>query len=129
VARLGSPEAASAAERNFLANMSHELRTPLNAIIGFSEVMKDEVFGPMGNAKYREYTVSILASGRHLLDVINSLLDLAKRDAGKMKLEAEPLELRGILENCGGIMREQCLRGELTLELAPIDDELIVWLR
>jgi signal transduction histidine kinase/HAMP domain-containing protein len=120
-------EAASAAKSNFLANMSHELRTPLNAIIGFSEVMTGEVFGPMGNAKYREYSGSILDSGRHLLDIINSLLDLAKSDAGKLQLEGEPLELRRIVENCAGIMREQCVRGELTLELMPIDGTLTVW--
>ena len=120
-------EAASAAKSNFLANMSHELRTPLNAIIGFSEVMTGEVFGPMGNAKYREYIGSILDSGRHLLDIINGLLDLAKSDAGKMQLEAEPLELHRVIGSCAGIMREQCVRGALSLELAPIADELIVW--
>jgi signal transduction histidine kinase len=120
-------EAASAAKSNFLANMSHELRTPLNAIIGFSEVMSGEIFGPMGNPKYRDYVVSILDSGRHLLDIINNLLDLAKADAGKMRLEGEPLELRRIVEGCAGMMREQCLRGSISLEIEPIDDALIVW--
>jgi signal transduction histidine kinase len=120
-------EAASAAKSNFLANMSHELRTPLNAIIGFSEVMSGEVFGPMGNPKYREYVGSILDSGRHLLDIINGLLDLAKSDAGQLQLEAEPLELRRIVEACAGIMREQCLRGEISLEIAPIENTLTVW--
>ncbi len=120
-------EAASAAKSNFLANMSHELRTPLNAIIGFSEVMSGEIFGAMGNPKYREYVGSILDSGRHLLDIINGLLDLAKADAGKMQLEGEPLELRRTIEACAGIMREQCVRGGINLEVEPIDDALIVW--
>jgi signal transduction histidine kinase/HAMP domain-containing protein len=120
-------EAASAAKSNFLANMSHELRTPLNAIIGFSEVMTGEIFGPVGNPKYREYVASILDSGRHLLDIINSLLDLAKADAGKMRLEGEPLELRRIVEACVSIMCEQCVRGGIGLELQPIDEALIVW--
>ncbi|HEV2547883.1 MAG TPA: ATP-binding protein [Stellaceae bacterium] len=120
-------EAASAAKSTFLANMSHELRTPLNAIIGFSEVMSSELFGPMGNPKYRGYVASILDSGRHLLDIINSLLDLAKADAGKMRLEGEPLELCRIVEACAGIMGEQCVRGGISLELAPIDTALVVW--
>jgi signal transduction histidine kinase/HAMP domain-containing protein len=120
-------EEASAAKSNFLANMSHELRTPLNAIIGFSEVMSGEVFGPMGNPKYREYVASILDSGRHLLDIINGLLDLAKSDAGKLQLEGEPLELRRIIEACAGIMREQCVRGEISLEITPIENALTVW--
>jgi signal transduction histidine kinase len=107
--------------------MSHELRTPLNAIIGFSEVMTGEIFGPVGNPKYREYVASILDSGRHLLDIINSLLDLAKADAGKMRLEGEPLELRRIVEACVSIMCEQCVRGGIGLELQPIDEALIVW--
>ncbi|HEY0303254.1 MAG TPA: histidine kinase dimerization/phospho-acceptor domain-containing protein, partial [Rhizomicrobium sp.] len=80
-------EAASAAKSRFLANMSHELRTPLNAIIGFSEILSEQIFGKLGNPRYVEYATDIVRSGRHLLDVINSVLDISKRDAGKMELK------------------------------------------
>jgi len=120
-------EAASAAKSNFLANMSHELRTPLNAIIGFSEIFRDQLFGELGNSKYREYAGNILESGRHLLAIINGLLDLAKSDAGKLQLDAEPLDLRTIIDGCATMMREQCLRGQLQLNVEHGEDELIVW--
>ena len=79
---------ASRAKSAFLANMSHELRTPLNAIIGFSEIMKDQHLGPMQNPRYLSYVGDIHASGRHLLSIINDVLDLAKIEAGKMSLDA-----------------------------------------
>jgi signal transduction histidine kinase len=107
--------------------MSHELRTPLNAIIGFSEIFRDQLFGELGNPKYREYAGNILESGRHLLAIINGLLDLAKSDAGKLQLDAEPLDLRTIIDGCATMMREQCLRGQLQLNVERGEDELIVW--
>src|SRR5258706_16044134 len=73
--------------------MSHELRTPLNAIIGFSEVMKHEMFGPVGSAKYLEYTRLIHESGAHLLELINGVLDMSKIEAGKFELSEESLKL------------------------------------
>ncbi|MBV9332225.1 MAG: PAS domain-containing sensor histidine kinase [Alphaproteobacteria bacterium] len=87
-------EEASRAKSRFLANMSHELRTPLNAIIGFSEVMSHEMFGPVGSAKYLEYTRLIHESGSHLLELINGILDMSKIEAGKFELAEEifPLE-------------------------------------
>ena len=79
-------EQASSAKSDFLAKISHEIRTPLNAIIGFSEVMMEERFGPIGNERYREYLKDIHASGAHLISLINDLLDLSKIEAGKLDL-------------------------------------------
>jgi two-component system cell cycle sensor histidine kinase PleC len=76
----------------FLANMSHELRTPLNAIIGFSEIMMNELAGPLGHASYKEYSGDILASGQHLLDMINDILDMAKIEAGKMTISPQLID-------------------------------------
>src|SRR6185503_20024802 len=87
-------EAANAAKTRFLANMSHELRTPLNAIIGFSEIIAGELFGALGNAKYLDYPGDILRSGRHLLAVINDVLDLVKSESGRMSLHARLLDMR-----------------------------------
>lgn len=84
-------EAASHAKSRFLANMSHELRTPLNAIIGFSEIMRAEVFGTLGHRRYREYAADISKSGTHLLELINNILDLSKIEAGKEELHLEPV--------------------------------------
>jgi two-component system cell cycle sensor histidine kinase PleC len=85
-------EEASRAKTAFLANMSHELRTPLNAINGFSEIMANEILGPLGTPKYREYAKDIWASGELLLDMINDILDMAKIEAGKLNLAPRPLD-------------------------------------
>ena len=81
-----SAEAANRAKTQFLANMSHELRTPLNAIIGFAEMMKMELLGPIGNPRYHEYAGDILASAQHLLHIIDDLLDMSSIEAGEVKL-------------------------------------------
>ena len=86
-------EAASRHKSEFLANMSHELRTPLNAIIGFSEVLDERMFGEL-NEKQAEYVNDILSSGRHLLSLINDILDLSKVEAGRMELELGTFDLR-----------------------------------
>jgi two-component system cell cycle sensor histidine kinase PleC len=86
-------EEANQTKSKFLANMSHELRTPLNAIIGFSEVMGSGMFGALGSEKYQEYCNDIMTSGNYLLDVINDILDMSKIEAGRMKLDYEPLDL------------------------------------
>jgi two-component system, cell cycle sensor histidine kinase PleC len=88
---------ANQAKSKFLANMSHELRTPLNAIIGFSEIMGSGLFGVLGSDKYQEYCHDILTSGKYLLEVINDILDMSKIEAGRMKLDMEPLDLSKIL--------------------------------
>src|SRR5438270_1812203 len=86
-------EEANQAKSKFLANMSHELRTPLNAIIGFSEVMGSGLFGSLGSERYQEYCHDILTSGHYLLEVMNDILDMSKIEAGRIKLDMEPLDL------------------------------------
>ncbi|PZA12693.1 PAS domain-containing sensor histidine kinase [Rhodopseudomonas palustris] len=86
-------EEANQTKSKFLANMSHELRTPLNAIIGFSEIMGSGMFGTLGSEKYQEYCHDIMTSGHYLLEVINDILDMSKIEAGRMRLEMEPLDL------------------------------------
>src|SRR6201994_1791175 len=86
-------EEANQTKSKFLANMSHELRTPLNAIIGFSEIMGSGMFGTLGSERYQEYCHDILTSGQYLLEVINDILDMSKIEAGRMKLDMEPLDL------------------------------------
>ena len=90
-------EEANRSKSEFLANMSHELRTPLNAINGFSEVMQSELFGPLGDVKYQEYVGDILASGRHLLELIDDVLDMSKIEAGRLTLEPKSVGLEKIL--------------------------------
>ena len=93
-------EDANLAKSRFLATMSHELRTPLNAILGFSEVMGSEVLGPIGNATYRDYAKDIHASGQHLLNLINEILDLSRIEAGRYLLHEEPMTLAATVEEC-----------------------------
>ncbi len=93
-------EEASAAKSRFLATMSHELRTPLNAILGFSEVMKDELFGPVGSEQYKSYVQDIHRSGEHLLQLINEVLDLSRIEAGKHELVEEAIDLVGVVQAC-----------------------------
>jgi two-component system cell cycle sensor histidine kinase PleC len=97
-------EEANLAKSRFLASMSHELRTPLNAVLGFSEVMANEVLGPMGNQTYREYARDIHGSGQHLLDLINEILDLSRIEAGRYQLNEEPLVLLYVVEDCCHMM-------------------------
>ena len=91
-------EAANHAKSEFLANMSHELRTPLNAILGFSEMLLNQMFGPVGSPKYTEYAKDIHDSGKHLLNVINDILDMSKIEAGHMKLQCEVVDLAPLIE-------------------------------
>lgn len=98
-------ESASRAKSEFLATMSHELRTPLNAIIGFSDVQRQELFGPLGNARYREYATHIHASGMHLLDLITSILDISKAEAGKLQILPISLDPREVLDTTLPLIR------------------------
>ena len=100
-------EGANRAKSEFLANMSHELRTPLNAINGFSEIMVGEMFGPLGDRRYKEYCGDILNSGQHLLALINDILDMSKIEAGKMNLSFEPLNLEDVVEDCVRLVRNR----------------------
>jgi signal transduction histidine kinase/HAMP domain-containing protein len=117
-------EAANAAKTRFLANMSHELRTPLNAIIGFSEIIHGQLFGDIGNERYLDYSGDILRSGRHLLDVINSVLDLSKSEAGKMVLDRKPIDMREMLKDCVTMVREQLAEARLSFTVSGLDAEL-----
>ncbi len=91
-------EAANKAKSEFLANMSHELRTPLNAILGFSEILMNGMFGPLGSPKYLEYSRDIHDSGKHLLNVINDILDMSKIEAGHMRIQTEAVDLKPLIE-------------------------------
>ncbi len=99
--------AASQAKSQFLANVSHELRTPLNAILGFSTMLASEQFGPLGNAKYKEYSRDIHDSGKHLLDVINDILDITKAESGTLKITIEALNIGKIIEKALNIVAGQ----------------------
>jgi PAS domain S-box-containing protein len=100
-------EKASTAKSEFLAKISHEIRTPLNAIIGFSEVMMDERFGPVGNERYRQYLKDIHSSGGHLISLLNDLLDLSKIEAGKLELTFVSVNLNDLVQQCVAIMQQQ----------------------
>jgi two-component system, NtrC family, sensor kinase len=108
-------EVANRHKDEFLASMSHELRTPLNAIIGFSEVMLERLFGELSD-KQEEYLNDILSSGRHLLSLINDILDLAKIEAGRMELEATDFDLPQAIDNALVLVRERALRRGIALE-------------
>jgi two-component system cell cycle sensor histidine kinase PleC len=110
---------ANKAKSEFLANMSHELRTPLNAILGFSEMLESEFFA----GRRREYAKLIQQSGRHLLTLINDILDLAKIEAGRFSLKEEPIDVAALVEACAQLMVVKAIEGEIVLksELAPLE--------
>jgi two-component system cell cycle sensor histidine kinase PleC len=105
----------------FLANMSHELRTPLNAVIGFANIMNNQVFGPVGNARYAEYATHIQDAGQHLLDLINNILDMSKIEAGKMELEFSDFSIDARIRECMELLHERAAQGgiELAADLPP----------
>jgi signal transduction histidine kinase len=115
-------EAANQHKSEFLANMSHELRTPLNAIIGFSEVLQEKLFGEL-NEKQAEYTDDILTSGRHLLSLINEILDLSKVEAGRMELELATFDLPLAIDNARTFVRERATRHGINLDV-DVDERL-----
>ncbi len=106
---------ANRAKSEFLANMSHELRTPLNAIIGFAEVLSEQLFGPLGNERYVDYVSDIQNSGRHLLQIINDLLDLSKLEAGKQELYETEVSLPELAETSLSLVQERARTGDVTL--------------
>lgn len=110
-------EGANKAKSEFLANMSHELRTPLNAINGFSEIMVGEMFGPLGDRRYKGYATDILNSGQHLLALINDILDMSKIEAGKMNLRMEPVALDEVVEDSVRLVRDRVEAAGLTLRV------------
>jgi two-component system cell cycle sensor histidine kinase PleC len=108
-------EAANYSKSRFLAQMSHELRTPLNAILGFSEVMKTEVFGPHAIPAYKEYSADIHNSGVHLLGLINEILDLSRIEAGRYELNEESVSLLGIVEDCHHLLKLRATNRGITI--------------
>jgi len=108
-------ERANQAKSSFLANMSHELRTPLNAILGFSEVLKGELFGPVGNAKYQDYAGNIYESGRHLLNLINDILDLSKIDAKHLELSEGALDISDVVAQALRVIEPQATKERISL--------------
>ncbi len=116
-------ERANRTKSDFLASMSHELRTPLNAVIGYAEFMAQEPFGAIGHAKYREYLGHIEESGRHLLKVINDLLDLSKVEAGKLALDEEDMDLDENIQSALHLVKEQATRRGVDL-VARVDPSL-----
>ena len=114
-------ESANRSKSEFLANMSHELRTPLNAINGFSEILAGEMFGPLGDRRYKEYSQDILSSGQHLLALINDILDMSKIEAGKMSLKREPIHIEDVVEDAIRLMRNRAEAVGLTLSVKLSD--------
>lgn len=109
-------EAANQAKSEFLANMSHELRTPLNAIIGFSELMQQQLFGPLGSEKYEEYTRDIHGSGQYLLGVINDILDMSKIEAGQFSIDRESIDLCPLIRETVRVVALQAAEKSITVE-------------
>jgi two-component system cell cycle sensor histidine kinase PleC len=115
-------ESANQAKSEFLANMSHELRTPLNAINGFSEMMAEEMFGPIGDRRYKDYAKDILSSGQHLLALINDILDMSKIEAGKLSLHAEPMMIGEVIDDALRLIRNRAETAGLSL-LVKVSDQ------
>ena len=111
-------EAAAEAKSAFLGNMSHELRTPLNAIIGFSEILKNQLLGPLGEPKYAEFAADIHEGGAHLLNIINDVLDMARIEAGEHHLMRETIDVGAVVRSCLQMLRDRAAKGEVAL----IDD-------
>ncbi len=108
--------AANIAKSTFLANMSHELRTPLNAIIGFAEIMRRQMFGPLGSEQYTDYAHLIHESGQLLLELISDVLDMAKIESGKLELNFEKLPLSLVIEDCLRLIEERARQNGVTLQ-------------
>lgn len=118
-------EEANQSKSEFLANMSHELRTPLNAINGFSDIMKKEMFGPLGDSRYKEYVSDILFSGQHLLSLINDILDMSKIEAGKMNLNVESVNVNDLILQVIRIVRGRAEDNSQKLVYKPSDTKEI----
>jgi signal transduction histidine kinase len=120
-------EAANRAKGDFLANMSHELRTPLNAIIGFSEVISNELFGPIAHGKYLEYIKDIHASSLHLLSIINDVLDMSKIEAGKLELSKELVHIENVIGEVMRMVHERALSRDIELTAQLSDEDMEIW--
>lgn len=116
-------ETANRSKSEFLAAMSHELRTSLNAIMGFSEILQNQTFGPVGNPKYLEYVKDIYESGEHLLELINDILDLTKIEAGESDLTEETIDIAKVVKSCLTLVQERAHKADLTL-ISEFEDDL-----
>jgi signal transduction histidine kinase len=114
---LNAAETANEAKRQFLANMSHELRTPLNAINGFAEVMHHQLFGPLGDSRYVGYAADILGSGRHLLGLIQTILDMARFEGGNVTLSDEPTAIRTVVRDTIRLLHERATDKRISLHV------------
>lgn len=121
----GPVEAEPGIEKQFLATVSHELRTPLNSIIGFSDILRRDLFGPLANERQREYVNLIHSSGAHLLAVVNTILDVSKLNAGTYSIHREPFDLNAVVRECASMLRPQADAKEVAVEtdLAAAADE------
>ena len=115
-------EQANRAKSMFLANMSHELRTPLNATSGFSEIIEQELFGPLGDPHYNEYATDIHASGQHLLAIINDILDLSRIEEGQDELEESEAAIGDVINSCMPLVRERAAAAQIKITLDIADD-------
>ncbi len=120
-------EAANVSKSRFLAQMSHELRTPLNAILGFSEVMKSEIFGPHSVPLYKDYSADIHNSGVHLLNLINEILDLSRIEAGRYELNEEPVSLASIVADCHHLLQLRATNRGIIIHEVFEDDLPRLW--
>jgi len=120
-------ETANRAKGDFLANMSHELRTPLNAIIGFSEVISNQLFGPIVNEKYLEYIRDIHTSSLHLLSIINDILDMSKIEAGKVELAKEIVQIQNVISEVMRMVHERARSRDIELTAELPDEDVEIW--
>ncbi len=118
--------AANKAKSDFLAHMSHELRTPLNSILGFSDILKEELMGPIGNPRYKDYVSHISHSGHHLHAVLTDILDLSKIEAGAMELHEEQFDLNGLVAECTAMWEGAALKKAITLNVSTLDHPVTV---
>jgi signal transduction histidine kinase len=123
-AALRAAAAASEAKSLFLASMSHELRTPLNAILGFSEILDNETFGPLGNSRYQEYARAIRGSGGHLLALISDVLEFSRASSGKLELDDEEFSPSRVVEEAMQIVSPQAKAGGVSLETDALSANL-----
>ena len=121
IAAREAAEAASAAKTDFLAQVSHEIRTPLHAILGFSEVMLEERFGPIGNDRYKDYIKDIHASGSHVMSLADDLLDLSKIEAGKLELAFASVDANSVIRECVSLMQPQAARERVIMRVSLHD--------
>ena len=115
---------ANKAKSSFMANMSHELRTPLNAVIGYSEMIQSEIFGPIGSPKYKEYLDDIRFAGRHLLEIVNDILDIAQVESGTTPIEYEDVSPRNLIENAVRLVQQTDRTNPATVNIGRIPPDI-----